>query len=107
MPEIAGLKYLLEGCPELQKLEIRDSPFGDAALRSGLHHYYNMRFLWMSSCKLTRQGCQEIADAMPRLVVEVIRSANEEEMNDLGETLYMYRSLEGPRNDAPEFVTIL
>ena len=102
-----GLKYLLEGCPELQKLEIRDSPFGDAALRSGLHHYYNMRFLWMSSCKLTRQGCQDIAHAMPRLAVEVIRSANEEEMNDLGETLYMYRSLEGPRNDAPEFVTIL
>ncbi|XWS23951.1 hypothetical protein CRYUN_Cryun28dG0059800 [Craigia yunnanensis] len=102
-----GLKYVLEGCPQLQKLEIRDSPFGDAALRSGLHHYYNMRFLWMSSCRLTRQGCQEIAHAMPRLMVEVIRSANEEKMDDLVETLYMYRSLEGPRNDAPKFVTIL
>ncbi|XVF64862.1 hypothetical protein PTKIN_Ptkin09bG0200500 [Pterospermum kingtungense] len=102
-----GLKYVLEGCPQLQKLEIRDSPFGDAALRSGLHHYYNMRFLWMSSCKLTRQGCQEIANAMPRLVVEVIKSADEEEMDDIVGTLYMYRSLEGPRMDAPRFVTIL
>ncbi|XP_022735980.1 transport inhibitor response 1-like protein [Durio zibethinus] len=102
-----GLKYVLEGCPQLQKLEIRDSPFGDAALRSGLHHYYNMRFLWMSSCKLTHQGCREIARAMPRLVVEVIRSADEEEMDDLVQTLYMYRSLEGPRLDAPKFVTIL
>lgn len=102
-----GLKYVLEGCPKLQKLEIRDSPFGDAALHSGLHHYYNMRFLWMSSCRLTRQGCQEIAQAMPRLVVEVIRSDDEEETDNYVETLYMYRSLEGPRHDAPKFVTIL
>ncbi|KAB2082919.1 hypothetical protein ES319_A05G230100v1 [Gossypium barbadense] len=102
-----ALKYVLEGCPQLQKLEIRDSPFGDAALRSGLHHYYNMRFLWMSSCRLTHHGCQEIARAMPRLVVEVIRSADEEEMDDVVGTLYMYRSLEGPRTDAPKFVTIL
>ncbi|MBA0838617.1 hypothetical protein Goarm_004422, partial [Gossypium armourianum] len=102
-----ALKYVLEGCPQLQKLEIRDSPFGDAALCSGLHHYYNMRFLWMSSCRLTHQGCQQIARAMPRLVVEVIRSADEEEMDVCVQTLYMYRSLEGPRNDAPKFVTIL
>ncbi|PPD67343.1 hypothetical protein GOBAR_DD35782 [Gossypium barbadense] len=102
-----ALKYVLEGCPQLQKLEIRDSPFGDAALCSGLHHYYNMRFLWMSSCRLTYQGCQQIARAMPRLVVEVIRSADEEEMDVCVQTLYMYRSLEGPRNDAPKFVTIL
>lgn len=97
-----GLKYVLEGCPKLQKLEIRDSPFGDLALRSGLHHYYNMRFLWMSSCKLTRPGCQEIARAMPRLVVEVIKSEETEDS-----ILYMYRSLAGPREDAPNFVTIL
>ncbi|MBA0567732.1 hypothetical protein Golob_005274 [Gossypium lobatum] len=102
-----ALKYVLEGCPQLQKLEIRDSPFGDAALCSGLHHYYNMRFLWMSSCRLTHQGCQQIAHAMPRLVVEVIKSADEEEMDVCDQILYMYRSLEGPRNDAPKFVTIL
>ncbi|XP_044511193.1 transport inhibitor response 1-like protein [Mangifera indica] len=102
-----GLKYLLEGCPRLQKLEIRDSPFGDAALQSGLHHYYNMRFLWMSSCRLTRQGCQEIARAIPRMVVEVFRIESEEVIDDYVETLYMYRSLEGPRHDAPEFVNIL
>lgn len=101
-----GLQYVLQGCPMLQKLEIRDSPFGDAALHSGLHHYYNMRFLWMSSCRLTRQGCQQVAQARPNLVVEVIRSENQEEADDVG-TLYMYRSLEGPRDDAPNFVTIL
>ncbi|KAJ4850276.1 hypothetical protein Tsubulata_044506 [Turnera subulata] len=102
-----GLKYVLEGCPRLQKLEIRDSPFGDAALLSGLHHYYNMRFLWMSACKLTRRGCQQIAQALPRLVVEVMKHDDEEDTSDYVETLYMYRSLEGPRDDAPHFVSIL
>lgn len=109
-----GLKYVLKGCPNLQKLEIRDSPFGDGALRSGLHHYYNMRFLWMSSCKLTRQACQEVARALPNLVLEVINNNNEENAGDEEEnagdeveTLYMYRSLDGPRDDAPRFVTIL
>lgn len=102
-----GLRYVLEGCPKLQKLEIRDSPFGDAALLSGLNHYYNMRFLWMSSCSLTRRGCVEIARQMPHLVVEVIRNVDEEEMEDSVQTLYMYRSLEGRRDDVPKFVTIL
>ncbi|XP_042508744.1 transport inhibitor response 1-like protein [Macadamia integrifolia] len=101
-----AVRYVLEGCPKLQKLEIRDSPFGDSALLSGLHHYYNMRFLWMSSCKLSLQGCKEVARRMPHLVVEVIRDA--EDVSDDGvEKLYMYRSLEGFRHDAPEFVSIL
>ncbi|KAJ6735529.1 F-BOX/TPR REPEAT PROTEIN POF3 [Salix purpurea] len=102
-----GLKYVLEGCPRLQKLEIRDSPFGDAALLSGLHHYYNMRFLWMSACNLSNQGCQQIAQALPRLVVEVIKHEDNLDMDENVDTLYMYRSLEGPRDDVPRFVSIL
>ncbi|MFS7903541.1 putative leucine-rich repeat domain superfamily [Helianthus anomalus] len=47
-----GLRYVFEGCTNLQKLEIRDRPFGDSALWSCLHHFYNMRFVWMSSCRV-------------------------------------------------------
>ncbi|XP_047329770.1 transport inhibitor response 1-like protein [Impatiens glandulifera] len=103
-----GLKYVLEGCLKLQKLEIRDSPFGDAALLSGLHHYYNMRFLWMSSCRLTRQGCQEVARRLPNLFVEIMNEngVDQPEGENI-DILYMYRSLEQPRSDVPKFVTIL
>ncbi|RRT52464.1 hypothetical protein B296_00007207 [Ensete ventricosum] len=101
-----GLRYVLEGCPKLQKLEIRDSPFGDPALLSGIHQYYNMRFLWMNSCKLSIRGCKDVAQRLPRLVVEVIRDRPEADEETV-EKLYMYRSLAGPRNDAPPFVKIL
>ncbi|KAK9053747.1 hypothetical protein SSX86_024821 [Deinandra increscens subsp. villosa] len=104
-----GLKCVLEGCANLQKLEIRDSPFGDLGLQSGLHHFYNMRFVWLSSCRVTRLGCLEIARRLPKLVVEVFRTDEEEggERGDFVDTLYMYRSLDGPRADAPQFVKIL
>lgn len=103
-----GLRYVLEGCPKLQKLEIRDSPFGDGGLLSGLHHYYNMRFLWMSSCRLSLEGCKKVAESLPHMVVEVITDIDEvDDEEGPVEKLYMYRSLEGPRNDAPIFVKIL
>ncbi|XP_076904924.1 transport inhibitor response 1-like protein [Bidens hawaiensis] len=104
-----GLKYVLEGCTNLQKLEIRDSPFGDSGLWSGLPRFYNMRFVWMSSCRVTREGCLDVARQLPRLVVEVFRRDEEEggEKSDFVNTLYMYRSLDGPRADAPRFVNIL
>lgn len=104
-----GLTYVLEGCNKLEKLEIRDSPFGDAALHSGMHHYHNMRFLWMSDCMVTLQGCREIARHIPGVSVEVIRwnQVVAEEKSDNVDTLYLYRSLEGPRADAPRFVNIL
>lgn len=102
-----ALRHVLEGCPRLQKLEIRDSPFGDVALRSGMHRYYNMRFVWMSACSLSMGCCKDVARAMPNLVVEVIGSDDDDENREFVETLYMYRSLDGPRKDAPQFVTIL
>lgn len=102
-----SLRYVLEGCHKLQKLEIRDSPFGDAGLLSGIHHYYNMRFLWMNSCKLSLRGCKEVAQRLPRLVVEVFGDQNKELDSDAVEKLYLYRSLVGPRDDVPSFVKIL
>ncbi|XP_047323190.1 transport inhibitor response 1-like protein [Impatiens glandulifera] len=105
-----GLKYLMEGCPRLEKLEIRDSPFGDSGLLAGLNRYYKMRFLWMSSCRLTLQGCQAVASRLPNLVVEIMndnRTGEPQGEEDNVEILYMYRSLGKARSDVPRFVKIL
>ncbi|KAL5213521.1 hypothetical protein ABZP36_024368 [Zizania latifolia] len=103
-----SLQFVFEGCTRLQKLEVRDSPFSDKGLLSGLSYFYNMRFLWMNSCKLTMRGCRDVAQQMPDLVVEVMKDHPDDEGEmETVDKLYLYRSLAGPRNDAPPFVNIL
>ncbi|KAI4304326.1 hypothetical protein MLD38_039856 [Melastoma candidum] len=100
-----GMQCVLSGCPKLRKLEMRDCPFGNAALLSGLEKYESMRSLWMSACKVTINACKVLAREMPRLNVEVM----EDEESDDGETykVYVYRTVAGPRRDAPPFVLTL
>ncbi|KAL7606943.1 transport inhibitor response 1-like protein Os04g0395600 [Lactuca sativa] len=100
-----GMEYVLGGCPKLRKLEIRDCPFGNGALLSGLTKYESMRSLWMSACNVTMNGCRVLAKERPRLNVEVMK----EEGGDDGEAhkVYVYRTVAGPRKDAPPFVLTL
>ncbi|KAK1259602.1 Transport inhibitor response 1-like protein [Acorus gramineus] len=112
-----GMLYVLNGCKQLKKLEIRDSPFGDGALLKDVGKYETMRSLWMSSCDVTLRGCRELAMKMPRLNVEVINEMDQMEEESLSlspceeeqkvEKMYMYRTVAGPRNDAPHFVWTL
>lgn len=103
-----SLQHVFEGCTRLQKLEVRDSPFGDKGLLSGMNYFYNMRFFWMNSCRLTAKGCGDVAQQMPNLVVEVMKDQPDDEgETDTVDKLYLYRSLAGPRTDAPKFVNIL
>ncbi|KAJ4837530.1 Protein AUXIN SIGNALING F-BOX 2 [Turnera subulata] len=106
-----GMQYVLNGCKKLRKLEIRDSPFGNAALLMDVGKYETMRSLWMSSCEVTLGACKSLAKKMPRLNVEII---NENEHLDCSsderqkvEKMYLYRTLVGRREDAPEFVWTL
>lgn len=103
-----GMIYVLNGCKNLRKLEIRNCPFGNTALLAGTHRYEAMRSLWMSSCDITLGGCRSLAAAMPGLNVEVISQADGG-ANDAKkvEKLYVYRTLAGPRDDAPGFVSAL
>ncbi|KAL0328821.1 UNVERIFIED_CONTAM: protein TRANSPORT INHIBITOR RESPONSE 1 [Sesamum calycinum] len=100
-----GMQCVLEGCPKLRKLEIRDCPFGNAALLSGLKKYEMMRSLWMSACNLTMKGCRLLAREMPRLNVEVIKDEGSDEIQ--ADKVYVYRSVAGPRQDAPPVVLTL
>ncbi|KAI3869351.1 hypothetical protein MKX03_014529 [Papaver bracteatum] len=101
-----SMQCLMSGCPKMRKLEIRDCPFGDAALLSGLDRYESMRSLWMSGCNLTIDGCRKLAKEKPKLNVEVIKE--EESEDDVqAEKVYIYRTVVGPRKDAPPFVLTL
>ncbi|XP_042469842.1 transport inhibitor response 1-like protein Os05g0150500 [Zingiber officinale] len=105
----AGLHYILSGCKKLRKLEIRDCPFGDKALLDNADKLETMRSLWMSSCSVSLGACRLLAKKMPRLNVEVIDEnggGSLESWSDdcLVEKLYIYRTITGPRTDAPPFV---
>ncbi|KAK1271931.1 Protein AUXIN SIGNALING F-BOX 2 [Acorus gramineus] len=107
-----GLLYVLNGCKKLRKLEIRDCPFGDAVLLEDVGKYETLRSLWMSSCDVTLRGCRELAAKMPRLNVEVLNERDQvegrlREEERKVEKLYVYRTVAGPRSDAPDFVWTL
>ncbi|KAI4339494.1 hypothetical protein MLD38_024435 [Melastoma candidum] len=107
----AGMLYVLNGCKKLSKLEIRDSPFGNVALLMDVRKYETMRSLWMSSCEVTMGGCRTLAKMMPRLNVEVINDSGDLDKhgddNQVVNKLFVYRTLVGPRKDAPDFVWTL
>lgn len=100
-----GMECVLVGCPKLRKLEMRDCPFGNAALLMGMGRYESMRSLWMSDCRVTMNGCRLLAKEMPRLNVEVIKEDGS--LDGHAERVYVYRSVAGPRKDAPPFVLTL
>ncbi|XP_074564970.1 transport inhibitor response 1-like protein Os05g0150500 [Curcuma longa] len=105
----AGLHYILSGCKKLRKLEIRDCPFGDKALLDNADKLEAMRSLWMSSCSVTLGACRLLAKKMPRLNVEVIDENGGGSLESWPddchvEKLYIYRTIAGPRTDAPPFV---
>ncbi|KAL9236719.1 hypothetical protein vseg_011355 [Gypsophila vaccaria] len=97
-----AMQCVLSGCPKLRRLEIRDCPFGDSALLSGLERYESMRSLWMSACNVTMGACKLLAKEMPRLNVEVIKDEDADDCH--ANKVYVYRSVAGPREDAPSFV---
>lgn len=100
-----AMQCVLEGCQKLRKLEIRDCPFGDVALLSGREKYAMMRSLWMSTCSVTMDGCKQLAREVPRLNVEVIKEEGSDD--SVADKIYVYRSVAGPRKDAPPFVLTL
>ncbi|KAH9796707.1 protein TRANSPORT INHIBITOR RESPONSE 1 [Citrus sinensis] len=100
-----GMQCVLEGCPKLRKLEIRDCPFGNEALLSGLEKYESMRSLWMSACNVTMNACRRLAKQMPRLNVEVMKEDGSDDSQ--ADKVYIYRTVAGPRRDAPPSVLTL
>ncbi|PNX93275.1 protein auxin signaling F-box 2-like [Trifolium pratense] len=99
---------VLNGCKKLRKLILLPCPFGNKALLSDIGKYETMQSVWMSSCKVTLGTCKTLTKKMPRLNVEIF---NENEQADCYmedgkrlENMYLYRTVAGKRDDAPEYV---
>ncbi|KAI4366950.1 hypothetical protein MLD38_022747 [Melastoma candidum] len=106
-----GMLHVLNGCEKLNKLEIWNCPYGDGALLNNVRKYETMRSLWMSSCNVSMGGCRMLAKSMPQLNVEVINEYGflnrDGDDGQLVDKLFVYRTLVGPRMDAPDFVWTL
>ncbi|KAM0849242.1 hypothetical protein ACQ4PT_053851 [Festuca glaucescens] len=103
-----GLHYILKGCKSLKRLQITDCPFGGRALLANAARLETLRYLCMSNCKVTMLECQLLGDTMPRLTVEVRKNTPLKLIppNSLVRSLYVYRTLAGPRSDTPESIQI-
>ncbi|XP_059294363.1 protein AUXIN SIGNALING F-BOX 2 [Lycium ferocissimum] len=99
-----GMLYVLNGCKKLKKLDIKNSPFGNVALLADVRKYETMRSLCMLSCQVTLGACKALAQEMPTLNVEI---TSPDGHDDKIEKMYLYRTLVGPRRDAPNFVQTL
>ncbi|XP_042404563.1 F-box protein FBX14-like [Zingiber officinale] len=97
------LKYVLEGCPNLQRLEINGSNFSYAELLSAIHRFYNMRIVWLNLGQISLRTCKEVARRLPHLVVMWCQG------QDIfsGKNVYLYRSLDKPRKDESPVFKIL
>ncbi|CAA0825495.1 Protein TRANSPORT INHIBITOR RESPONSE 1 [Striga hermonthica] len=103
----SGLHHVLLGCDSLRKLEIRDCPFGDAALLANAGKLETMRSLWMSSCSVSYGACKVLGQKMPMLNVEVIDERGPPQTRPDScpiDKLYVYRTVAGRRLDMPGFV---
>lgn len=59
----------------------------------------------MSACNVTMSACKLLAKEMPRLNVEVIKDEDTDDCQ--ANKVYVYRTVAGPRKDAPPFVLTL
>ncbi|KAI3929389.1 hypothetical protein MKW92_026141 [Papaver armeniacum] len=96
-----GVLHVFNGCNKLNKLEIKDSQFGDTTLLTNMGKYEAMRYLWMPSSDVTLGGCKSFAKNMLKLNVEIMNE-NQEKLDDSQKVaeLYVYRSLAGPTGGA-------
>ena len=104
-----GLSYVLNGCKNLKKLEIKGSPFVDAALLEEILKHDKIRCIWISSSKVTVGACRAISMQVPMMNMEIIEENNNKKKKKNDDDLkvgkmYLYRTFIGPRKDAPASV---
>lgn len=108
----ANLKWLLIGCTgksdvglanlalrsqRIERLEIRDCPFGEAGLAAAVAAMSSLKYLWVQGNLTMESGRSLVALARPCLNVELCPPP----FGQPGLQLLAYYSLAGPRTDGP------
>jgi coronatine-insensitive protein 1 len=112
-----NLKWLLLGCTgetdvglvnlaykaqRLQRLEMRDCPFGEAGLAAAVVAMSSLKFLWMQGYRAVEAGEQLLALSRPYLNLEISLASAAQPGQ-----LIVYYGTAGPRSDYPADVSVL
>ena len=97
-----GLAKLSYGSQKIERLEIRDCPFGEAGLAAAVVEMRSLKYLWVQGHRAAEAGGHLMALAKPYLNIEICPSS----AGQPGQ-LIAYYSLAGPRSDGPPGLKVL
>ncbi|CAM8961182.1 unnamed protein product [Rhodiola kirilowii] len=97
-----GLRKFSEGCPVLEKLQMRGCCFSEKALAFAITQLRSLRFLWVQGYTASVDGRDLFYMQRPYWNVELIPSTP-----IVPAQILAYYSLVGPRTDYPETVSLL
>ena len=90
-----GLANLAYRSQRIERLEMRDCPFGEAGLAAAVEVMSSLKYLWVQGYRATESGGNLVALVRPFMNVEVCPLPGEPGQ------LLAYNSLAGPRRDGP------
>eukprot|EP00249_Psilotum_nudum_P021996 c28333_g1_i1 orf=286-2127(+) len=110
-----GLSMFADGCPSLEKLEMRDCVFSEAGIAMSMLKMKSLKYVWVQGYKATEMGRDLLSMKRFSWNIELIHCT----VNGLGEDpgleiiekepaqFLAYRSVAGLRTDNPETVICL
>jgi coronatine-insensitive protein 1 len=91
-----GLVHLAIGCQQLERLEVRDCPFGEVGFANAVVAMKSLKYLWVQGYGATASGGHLLALSHPCLHIEVFPPVPGQP-----EQLLAYYALTEPRTDGP------
>ncbi|XP_024384913.1 coronatine-insensitive protein homolog 1a isoform X2 [Physcomitrium patens] len=92
-----GLANFAHWAQRIQRLEIRDCPFGETGMAEAVSAMSSLKYLWVQGSRALEAGEKLSALSLPCLNVEVCPPP----AGQPGGQLFAYYSLAGPRKDGP------
>jgi coronatine-insensitive protein 1 len=97
-----GLASLALGCQQLERLEVRDCPFGEAGFATAVVAMTSLKYLWVQGERVSESGGHLLALSRPCLHIEVSPA-----VAGLPGQLFAYYALTDLRTDGPPELKVL